>query len=117
MLDVVIGLIIVVIGILVFEFVIMVMVMICNDCDVVVGNFIGSCIYNVLVIFGIICLVVLDGVVIGCDILLIDLLLVVVVVFVCLLVFCSDWLVLCCEGVSFVCVYLVYLGWLVFVCS
>lgn len=115
--DAVIGLTIVAIGTSAPELATTVMATIRNDRDVAVGNLIGSCIYNVLVILGITCLVAPDGVAIGRDILLIDLPLAAAVALVCLPVFRSDRLVSRREGASFVCAYLAYLGWLVFVRS
>ncbi len=115
--DAIIGLTIVAIGTSAPELATTVMATIKNDRDVAVGNLIGSCIYNVLVILGITCMVAPEGVVIGRDILLIDLPLAAAVAVLCLPVFRSDRLVSRREGASFVGAYLAYLGWLVFVRS
>jgi cation:H+ antiporter len=115
--DAIIGLTIVAIGTSAPELATTVMATLKNDRDVAVGNLIGSCIYNVLVILGVTCMVAPDGVAIGRDILLIDLPLAAAVAIVCLPVFRSDRLVSRREGASFVCTYLAYLGWLIFVRS
>ncbi|MBC7955559.1 MAG: calcium/sodium antiporter [Cytophagales bacterium] len=115
--DAIIGLTIVAIGTSAPELATTVMATLRNDRDVAVGNLIGSCIYNVLVILGITCMVAPDGVAIGRDILLIDLPLAAAAAVLCWPVFRTDRLVSRLEGGSFVCAYLAYLGWLVFVRS
>lgn len=81
-----------------------------DDRDVAIGNLIGSSIYNILVILGLILLAAPDGIAVGRDILWMDLPFAALVALVCLPVFSSDRMVSRTEGGFFVAAYLGYLG-------
>lgn len=86
-----------------------------NERDVAVGNLLGSSIYNVLVILGLICLVSPGGLPVERQLLLVDIPLMVGVALLCIPVFVSGKRVSRAEGGVFVGVYAAYLLWLVFV--
>lgn len=108
--DAVIGLTIVAIGTSTPELVTTLVATWKDDRDVAIGNLIGSCIYNVLVILGLTLVVAPDGVPVGRDVLWIDLPLAALVALVCLPVFRSGRGVSRAEGGLFVSAYLAYLG-------
>lgn len=86
-----------------------------NERDVAVGNLLGSSIYNVLVILGLVCLVSPGGLPVERQLLLVDIPLMVGVALLCIPVFVSGKRVSRAEGGAFVAVYAAYLLWLVFV--
>ena len=77
--------------------------------DVVVGNLVGSSIYNILLILGITAIAAPQGLPVGKDVLLIDILLLAVVALICIPVFISGKRITRLEGILFVSGYLVYL--------
>lgn len=81
-----------------------------NDRDVAIGNLIGSSIYNILAILGLIMLAAPQGVNVARDILWIDLPLAALVAIVCYPVFKSERLVSRKEGIYFVAAYSAYLA-------
>lgn len=111
--DAVVGLTIVAIGTSSPELVTTVIATIKDERDVAVGNLIGSGISNILVILGLTCVVVPQGVDVSSDVLRIDLPLAAAVAIACWPVFRSDRKVSRREGVAFVTVYLAYLTTLV----
>lgn len=86
-----------------------------DDRDVAIGNLIGSSIYNILVILGITCLASPQEIIVGNDILWVDLLLAALVAIVCYPIFKSDRLVSRKEGIAFVSTYLIYLISIIFI--
>lgn len=107
--DAIIGLTIVAIGTSAPEIVTTVVATLKDDRDVAVGNLIGSSITNILVILGITCLAVPDGIAIDRQVLRFDLPLAAAVAIVCYPVFRSDHMVSRKEGIVFVLAYLIYL--------
>jgi len=81
-----------------------------DDRDVAIGNLVGSCIYNILVILGVSGLVAADGVTVVRDVLWIDLPLAAAVAILLLPVFHSGDNVSRREGALFVGIYGLYLG-------
>lgn len=107
--DAVIGLSIVAIGTSVPELATTLMGTLRDERDVAIGNLIGSCVYNILVILGLTLLVSPEGLVVSPDVLWIDLPLAALVALLCLPVFHTDSRVSRREGGFFVAAYLVYL--------
>lgn len=107
--DAIIGLTIVAIGTSAPEIVTTIVATLKDDRDVAVGNLIGSSITNILVILGITCLAVPDGIAIDHQVLRFDLPLAAAVAIVCYPVFRSDRMVSRKEGIVFVLAYLIYL--------
>jgi cation:H+ antiporter len=81
-----------------------------DDRDVAIGNLVGSCIYNILVILGATCLVAPGGIEVARDIFWIDLPLAAVVAILLLPVFRSGDSVSRREGGFFVAIYLAYMA-------
>lgn len=81
-----------------------------NDRDVAIGNLIGSGIYNILFILGMITFVVPGRVNVGLDVLWIDLPLMIAVSLLCYPIFKSNKMVSRKEGVLFVSLYCIYIG-------
>lgn len=108
--DTVIGLTIVAMGTAAPELATMLVATLRNDRDVAVGNVVGSCIYNVLVVLGLACGVAPGGIAVGPQLLAIDLPLAALVAIACLPVFRSGRRISRAEGALFVATYLLYLG-------
>lgn len=108
--DEIIGLTIVAVGTSVPELATTLVATLKNDRDVAIGNLVGSCIYNVLVILGASSLVAADGLGVARDILWIDLPLAAAVAILLLPVFHSGDCVSRREGGLFIGIYLLYLG-------
>lgn len=85
-----------------------------DDRDVAVGNVVGSCIFNVLVVLGLACSAAPGGIAVDRHLLAIDLPLAAAVAIACLPVFRSGRRISRAEGALFVATYLLYLGALVF---
>jgi cation:H+ antiporter len=80
-----------------------------NDRDVAVGNLIGSSIYNILVILGIVAIVAPGGLPVAREVLIVDIGLMVLVALVCIPIFVSGKRITRLEGILFVAAYLAYL--------
>ncbi len=108
--DAVIGLTIVAIGTCAPELAATMLATCRDDRDVAIGNLIGSCIYNILMILGVTLIASPGGVDVGRDVLWIDLPLLAAVSVACYPVFRSDRQVSRTEGIVFVTVYVGYLA-------
>jgi len=80
-----------------------------NDRDVAVGNLLGSSIYNILVILGVVAIVAPGGLPVAREVLVVDIGLMVLVALVCIPIFVSGKRITRLEGILFVSGYLVYL--------
>lgn len=108
--DEIIGLTIVAVGTSAPELATTVVATLKNDRDVAIGNLVGSCIYNILVILGVSSLVAADGLTVARDIFWIDLPLAAAVAILLLPVFHSGDSVSRREGGLFIGIYGLYLG-------
>lgn len=113
--EAVIGLTIVAVGTTAPELATTVIATLRNERDVAVGNLIGSCIYNVLLVVGLAGLFAPAGVEVSREILRFDLPLSIAAALLCLLVFMTRRVMSRREGAIFAALYLAYLGWLVLV--
>lgn len=86
-----------------------------DDRDVAVGNLLGSCIANILLILGVTCIASPSAIEVSREILLFDLPLAAAVAIACYPVFRSGQQVSRLEGIIFVTLYLIYIGVLVFI--
>lgn len=108
--DAVIGLTIVAMGTAAPELATMLVATLRDDRDVAVGNVVGSCIYNVLVVLGLACSAAPGGIAVSRNLLAIDLPLAAAVAIACLPVFRSGKRISRAEGALFVATYLLYLA-------
>ena len=77
--------------------------------DIAVGNLLGSSIYNVLLILGVICIVASDGLVMPASLVRVDIPILVAVALVCIPIFVSGRRISRGEGGAMVAAYLTYL--------
>jgi cation:H+ antiporter len=80
--------------------------------DIAIGNLLGSSVYNILFILGIVCLVPAGGIALGPALVRIDIPLMAAVALICLPVFASGRRVSRLEGAAFITAYAGYLAWL-----
>lgn len=113
--DAIIGLTIVAIGTSAPELATTMVATIKDDRDVAVGNLVGSCISNILLILGVVCVVAPQGLEVSRDILMIDLPLAAAVAIACYPVFRSGQRVSRTEGIVFLSLYILYTGVLIFI--
>ena len=111
--DALIGLTIVAIGTSSPELATTVVATIRNERDVAVGNLLGSSIYNILVILGLICMVSPGGLPVTRELILFDIPLMTGVALACIPVFLSGKRISRVEGGMGVVIYLIYLLWLI----
>lgn len=106
--ETVIGLTIVAIGTSAPELVTMIIATLKNERDVAIGNLLGSSVYNILVILGLICVLTPGGLAVERSLLLVDIPLMLGAALLCVPVFVSGQRISRAEGGIFVTVYLVY---------
>lgn len=111
--EAIIGLTIVAVGTSSPELAIAIISTIRNDRDVAVGNVLGSSIYNILVVLGIICMVSPDGLLVGHELQLFDIPLMMGVALACVPVFIRGRCISRTEGGLGVAVYMIYLLWII----
>lgn len=81
--------------------------------DIAIGNLIGSSVYNILVILGVICLFPADGIAVSANLIRIDIPLMLGVALICIPVFLSGRTISRAEGCLFVGAYAAYLAYLI----
>lgn len=111
--DAFIGLTIVAVGTSAPELVTMIISTIRDERDIAIGNLIGSSVYNILVILGVVCLVPAAGVEVSSELIRIDIPIMLGVALLCIPVFVSRRKISRFEGGLFVSAYATYLGYLI----